>query len=102
MPSNQKNETSRTQSPASASQHHAESSREQSGLARREPFGLWSASPFSAIFHMNPGSRGIEVRISSERNGAQKRIAIANSSDADSSGKFRRHRQIVCQACYTA
>ena len=51
MPSNQKNETSRTQSPAStSSQHNTESSRQPTGLARREPFGLWSASPFSSIF----------------------------------------------------
>jgi len=50
MPSNQKNDTSRTQSPASTSRHSAESNRQQSGLARREPFGLSSASPFGSIF----------------------------------------------------
>ena len=50
MPSNQKNDTSRTQSPASTSRHNAESNRQQSGLARREPFGLSSASPFGSIF----------------------------------------------------
>ena len=48
MPSNQKNETSRTQS--SGSQQNLESGRQQSGLARREPFGLWGASPFTSIF----------------------------------------------------
>ena len=50
MPTNPKDETSRTQSPASASQHNLESPRHQSALARREPFGLWGASPFSSIF----------------------------------------------------
>ena len=48
MASNQKSETNRTQSPAS--RQNPESSRHQIGLARREPFGLSSASPFSSIF----------------------------------------------------
>ena len=52
MTTQQKNESSRPQSTTSTPQKSSsdQPGRRQSAIARREPFGLWSSSPFTSIF----------------------------------------------------
>jgi len=52
MAANQRNEPNRAQGSTSAPQRNPQdqSGRQQSAIARREPFGLWGSSPFTSVF----------------------------------------------------